>query len=345
LVNRPFFARQGIEIDFCERISDRIYNCDILFINSKFFRKWHSPEKIERFYEVLGRFKKKINKIIWFDTTDSTGTTQFNVMPYVDGYYKGQVLKDRSLYAKTFYGYRIFADYYKKLFGMEAKIGPSGGAGQSNALSAKLEPEHAHKLGVSWNGAMYEWNRPNPVPLFKYLTARHLPFKIGYTVSFSDADRDRRLDIQARIGLSHTRDAVRYQRERIAGILGERFNIDSSKIPHGRYLNEIKDSKIGVSPFGLGEITCRDFEIIINGAILFKQDMSHLETWPPLYVNDETYVPFSWDLKDFEERLTGILKDRERMLRIRKRAQELYGYYLYGDGRPGFCDRVLAIIG
>ncbi|MFH0839974.1 MAG: glycosyltransferase, partial [Candidatus Omnitrophota bacterium] len=101
---------------------------------------------------------------------------------------------------------------------------------------------------------------------------------------------------------------------------------------------------IGVSPFGLGEISCRDFEVIINGALLYKQNMSHLETWPPLYADEKTYVSFSWDLSDFEDKLKALLKDEDRILRISKEAQRIYEYYLYGDGRLEFCNKVMDIL-
>lgn len=345
LINRPFFNKKGLKIYFYERVKRSIYNCDILFINSKFFRTWY-PKKEKEIYDTLTDFKRGIQKVVWFDTTDSTGTTQFNVMPFVDAYYKSQLLKDRSLYTKSFYGYRIFTDYYKRIFGIDDEIELNHDeASQKKAASYVLQKEDEHKLGVSWNSAMNEWGGYDYV--YGNLMAKiksHLPFKTDYKVCFINPDKERKADVLGRIGLSHIRNTVRYQRERIAKILSEKFNADVFKIPRKQYLNEIKDSKIGVSPFGLGEISCRDFDIIINGALLFKGDMSHLETWPPLYVNDETYVPYSWDLEDFEERLNDVLNNRQRMVEISKRAQELYTYYLYGDGRLEFCNRVLDII-
>jgi hypothetical protein len=346
LINRHFFKGQGIEIDFYKRLNDKIYNCDVLFINSKFFRKWY-PEKEENLYTTLADFKKRLQKVIWFDTTDSTGTTQFNIMPFVGGYYKTQVLKDRSLYAKTFDGYRIFTDYYNKLSGAGDAAESPDGIDKNRALSVVLQKEDAHKLHVSWNNAMYEWS--NLHYRLGYLIA-NIKGQKDYKVRFTNPDKERKVDILGRIGIGsspelHNRDAVRYQRGRIAGILRERFNVDTSKIARGQYLREIRNSKIGVSPFGMGEISCRDFEIIINGALLFKQDMSHLETWPSLYVNNETYVPFSWDFGDFEEKLRTLLNNREKIVKISKRAQELYSYYLYGKGRQEFRDKVLNIIG
>lgn len=345
LVNKPFFDKEGLKFYFYDKLCDKVYNCDTLFINSKFFRRWHGESR-QQLYEVLANFKKRIQKVVWFDTTDSTGTTQFNVMPYVDSYYKSQVLKDRSLYNKPLYGHRIFADYYKEIFGMgDDEELRSSGTGRRRSLSVLLQEEYAHKLKVSWNSAMNEWGGYNYI--YGGLMARvrtHSPFKADYKIRFANPDKERPVGILGRIGLSHKIKMVRYQREEIVKMLKEKFNVDVSKIPRRQYLNEIRNSKIGISPFGMGEISCRDFEIIINGAILFKQDMSHLETWPPLYVNDETYIGYSWDLKDFEEKLREILNDNKRIKRISKKAQERYAYYLYGEGMQELRDKVLSII-
>ena len=55
----------------------------------------------------------------------------------------------------------------------------------------------------------------------------------------------------------------------------------------------MSSAKFGLSPFGWGEIGARDFEIFINGSLLIKPDMSHLETygtfinlWKPLFQQD-----------------------------------------------------------
>jgi hypothetical protein len=332
LINRPFFNRHGIKISFYDRLSNKLYNCDVLFINSKFFKAWHG-EKSEELYNTLTDFKAKIQKVIWFDTTDSTGTTQFNVMPYVDAYYKAQLLKDRNLYKTIFYGHRIYAEYYANREGIRDMEIDS-----SVSVNTPLKEEDIHKLRLSWNSGMYNWGG--------YITRmkNHLPFRAGYTVPFVKANKNRKIDINSRIASSYSRNTTRCQRQRTIDILKERFNVDTTKVSLKQYLNELKNSKIAVSPFGWGEICYRDFEIIINGALLFKADMSHLETWPPLYVDNETYVPYSWDLTDFEEKLRNLLSDEKRIAEISKKAQELYAYYLYGDGRSEFCNKVLDII-
>lgn len=346
LVNRRFFKSRGITFAFHENTKPGIYGCDAIFLNSKFFRSWHT-RRPQELYDTLAAFKKKIGRVVWFDTADSTGTTQFNVMPFVDAYYKSQVLKDRSLYERPFYGNRIFTDYYKSLFGMGDEAEASDEPEKDPALSTVLEKEYGRKLGISWNSAMNDWGTYIYNYTYTGLAAKvksRLPFGIDYSVTFAASGDKRKIDICGRIGLSHARNTVKLQREKIAEVLKDRFGADIAVIPRRRYITELRNTKIAISPFGLGEISCRDFEIIVSGALMLKQDMSHLETWPPLYAAGETYVPFSWDLSDLEDKLRALLKDEEKIGRISNNAQRLYEYYLYGDGRSEFCNKVMDIL-
>ena len=43
-----------------------------------------------------------------------------------------------------------------------------------------------------------------------------------------------------------------------------------------------------MSPFGLGEITLKDFEVF-SGSLLMKPNMDHMLTWPNFYTKD-TYI-------------------------------------------------------
>ena len=344
LVNRPLFSEKGVEFRFHDSLRRMPLDCDVIFVNSKFFKKWHLKDE-RGVYDVLQGFRKAAHKIVWFDTNDSTGTTQFNIMPFVDAYCKSQVLKDRSLYRKNLYGLRVFTDYYKTLFNISDNESVEDLENQKKTVAFLLPSEHAHKLRVSWSSAMNEWGSYD----YRWggLAAKirtMLPLKVNYTIKFEKAGKNRPIDINGRIGLSHVRNTVRYQRQVVTGILKSAFNADTEKVSRNKYLAELKDSKIGASPFGLGEISCRDFEVIMNGALLFKQDMSHMETWPPLYSNNETYVPFSWDLKDFEEKLRQMLLNKENIIRLSENAQKVYEYYLYGNGRFEFRDKVMDLL-
>ena len=80
----------SISVNYFQSISGRLYECDVLIISSWYIGrelKWWQGEN-EKVSEFLTTAKSKVNKVIWFDISDSTGTTQFLVLPYVDSYLK-----------------------------------------------------------------------------------------------------------------------------------------------------------------------------------------------------------------------------------------------------------------
>jgi hypothetical protein len=115
-------------------------------------------------------------------------------------------------------------------------------------------------------------------------------------------------------------------------------------LPREEYLEELRHARIGISPFGYGEVCFRDFEVILAGAALVKPDMSHLETWPPLYVEGEGYAAHRWDASDLAEVVERLLSgDSWRPLAAR--AQEVYRRYLLEPaGHAEFVTRVEDIV-
>jgi len=100
--------------------------------------------------------------------------------------------------------------------------------------------------------------------------------------------------------------------------------LGTEKLNRRAYFKELRNSKLIVSPFGLGEITLKDFEVFISGGLLFKPDMSHMETWPDLFKNGETMVAHRWDLEDFTERMDLILANYDRYLDVAREGQRRY---------------------
>jgi len=95
-------------------------------------------------------------------------------------------------------------------------------------------------------------------------------------------------------------------------------------IPKRQYIKELKNSKTCVSPFGFGEVCYRDFEAISSGCLLIKPDMDHLETWPDVFLKNETYIPVKWDMSDLEEVLYKVLDSFNSYIEIINSAQNIY---------------------
>ena len=67
----------------------------------------------------------------------------------------------------------------------------------------------------------------------------------------------------------------------------------------------------------------RDFEIFINGSLLIKPDMSHLETYPNFYKPMETFVPTRWDFEDLEDKILDLINDKKKRRDFVKWARKL----------------------
>ena len=102
---------RGIVVRFlksCDLTNPRDYRTfDYVFLSDRLYRKQFSLEQVQRL-STLG------NKIYWFDETASTGTTNFEVLPYVHRYLKRQLLRDTTKYSELWYRRRIFSDYYHR---------------------------------------------------------------------------------------------------------------------------------------------------------------------------------------------------------------------------------------
>lgn len=86
----------------------------------------------------------------------------------------------------------------------------------------------------------------------------------------------------------------------------DKYQIIKDKLPYDQYITYLKQSKIGVSPFGMGEVCFRDFEIIQNGTILLKPSMDVVNTIPNPYIPNETYIPCKEDWSNLNELIEFI---------------------------------------
>lgn len=339
LANRRGLLERDIEIELFHSLKKELHECDVIFIENKFFTSLWRRKEEEYIYNFLERAKKAIGTVLWFDISDSTGTPQFEVLPYVDGYYKNQILRDKKLYFNNYYRTRVFSDYYHKKFGIsdDAQTG----------REFPLNPIYINKIHVSWNpglndhglcGNSYSLQGDCISHMRKYL-----PLRLKYTAEFVKVNKPRKADIAARLGFSHPRNFVVFHRKMLMDKL-KKFNVHTKFICHNAYYKELQNVKLSISPFGLGEISYRDFETIICGALLIKPDMGHVETWPNIYKDGQTYVKCDWDFSDIEQKIEDLLSNPKKISDIAIEAQRNYRYYLYGGGRIDFCDRISEII-
>ncbi len=337
LASKPYFADKGFNLDFCWKISEAVFNCDVLFINSNVFRAYWRTNK-PYIFNFLENAKSRNLKILWFDTTDSTWCTQFEVMPYVDLFLKSQIFADRTMYLKRFRTGRIFTDLFDGLY-------KTGEKEENYPFPSKND---LAKIRISWNTCFenYTESRFGLTARIKQKTRPILSSMIreGLSISFTAPDTQRDIKVSCRLGLSHSRPSVVAHRKAVMKIM-EEMNVATSKLSLPEYFSELRNSQIGVGPFGVGEITLRDFEIIICGATLLKPDMSHLETWPDLFQPDRTFISHKWDLSDMEDKIRSLIGNPDRRIHLSKEAQNVYKEAVSPSGLANFAERLIAYIG
>jgi len=233
----------------------------------------------------------------WFAPTDLRFAALLG--PHVDLYVKKHVLRDRSQYGRETFGDTNLMDYYGRVNGLD-----------HTPVTFAIPDGFLDKPVVGPSFATADFILPT-------LEKAALP------------RGDRPIDLHARIAVGGTPwyQAMRAQCHAAAEALTGLNVVTGTGIRHDQFLAELRSSKICFSAFGYGEVCWRDYEAIQNGAVLLKQDMSHVETLPDVFVADETYVPVRWDLSDFEDKVRGLLADPERCARIARNALDVLTRY------------------
>jgi len=335
LLHRRHLIERGIGITLFK--SDRdpaaLSDCDVLIVDSKYY----SPRWIKDTPAVLAalaNLRQQSDKLFYFDITDSSGWDHARALPHVTAYFKNQLLKDRSLYLKPVYGYRVYSDSYHRSEGVR-----DPGDERSEPVA---DPGLLGKLHLGWNSCLADYSLQGEFRMSAYRYAR-LPGLLRAPNHFTDPAGQRPLDLSCRVSTSYRRNTIKWQRQAIRDRLANR--ISTERVSRRRFVQELRDSKIVLSPFGFGEICYRDFEGFLAGAALLKPDMSHMETWPDLYRDDETMMAHRWDLSDLEERIEALLGDDKMRLRIAKLGQDLYRRHLVGEAAAVmFGERFEAIL-
>jgi hypothetical protein len=282
-------------------------------------RRFIKPDLVD--IGLMKALRAKYDRIAYFHDDAGGGIPRLEVLPYVDLFYAKALLRDRSQYLRPLYGKELYSDYYHE------KYGVSDPDHRDRAVAA---PGDLPKLRLSWNIGIGDYPRGKLRQRAGVAASMALGFraaKLFYGNGRFPRDpvssNKGSIGVHARILLAG-RPSIAYHRklilERIAG--NEAFL--QGETSQRAYNREVANSKIVLSPFGWGELCLRDFEAVLGGALLLKPDMSHLQTWPDVFVPDETYAPFSWDAEDLVEKAEAWLADEAGRKRIARLAFESY---------------------
>ncbi|WP_324752430.1 glycosyltransferase family 1 protein [Roseovarius sp. Pro17] len=202
--------------------------------------------------------------------------------PNVDFYLKKSVFRDEQDFLRPFRGGTNLTEYYGDLYGIDA------------------DP-------IDWNvpESMVEKLRLSP----NFFTDPR--FLHDFATKDAPSHTDRPIDIQTRFGIRGTDwyQAMRQQAlDRVRAIPGLKLSAPDT-ISWAKYMQEMRHSKLCLSPFGYGELCWRDVEAVATGSVLIKPDMSHLDTRPDIYEAGVTYLPIKWDFSDLEDVVQMALSD------------------------------------
>ncbi len=327
---RRQLAAAGAEVVFFETADEAAADCDVLAIESRALRGGWQDGDAQRTLETVAR---RNPQIAYFDIQDSTGTLQPQALPFVRRYFKNQLLRDRSLYRAPHYGGRLFTDFAHRRFGI---VDREEMRSEPIADAADLA-----KLAVGWNAGFADYGSGG---ILRREIYRRLPVSplIRRPTGFADPAAPRPVGLGYRMTRRYARETVAFQRVETARRLGIG---EEMRLARGAFMRELARTRVVVSPFGWGEINLRDYEACIAGAAIVKPDMSHLETWPDLFVAGETYLPYRWDFDDLADVTGRALGDECSTRAIAARAQVLYRSAVASDeGDAAFCERFMSLM-
>jgi hypothetical protein len=344
LVNHKNFRDVEINIKYYRSLRKSIFDCDILILLSKpifnlLNEKKYILEPAGPIIEFLSDANRKVPKIIWMDTADGTSTTHFELLPFVHKYLKKQIFKDRSLYKSQLYGGRIFTEFYHQHFSID-----------DTSVYPKIATlgDGEEKLGISWNiglGDMMDAFGKNKKSVI-YGRFFNLIIPKYNTMHYNHSKKN--IDILLKTTINLSRETVAFHREKLVKFLqliSQRNKLKSviqgKRLSNKEFRSIMRHTKIFPSPFGWGEIGVRDYEAFIYGGVLLKPSVEHMETWPNVFINKKTYIPFKWDFSDIEEKINLILSDEKLFENVAEQGQEEYLKSISDTGMKDFTNRFI----
>jgi hypothetical protein len=333
VVHKNTLRDASLDVRFVQRSFPGLADCDVVAIDSKEFRNEWTDQRI-RTQELISSYRDAGAKIIWFDTTDSTGTLQAPAVSVVDKYLKSQILTDKNRYTEQIYRGRVHSEFYNRNAGVTDE--------HESAVDEVISQEDVARLGISWNSGLADYSLYGPVKMKIYRRIR-LARLLRYPTGLTAPESQRSNNLSARFGASYSKATVRYQRERIRELLSSR--LETNKLGRRGYMKELNRSKVVLSPFGWGEITLKDFEVFLTGGMLLKPAMDHMQTWPNFYQNAATYLSHNWELTDLEEKIDWALENESERLSIAGQGQRIYVQHTSGpEAAEKFADHFRDIL-
>jgi hypothetical protein len=310
LKNRRFIAEE-LGVVFDQRlIEDVLASSSLASSYSAAFVKLSfrtpAPEALDKIDRLQSRLLPKV-RLVYFDGDDDACVQWSGLLEMVHLYVKKSIFSDHRWYQKQFIGKSNLTDYVASVHGRSF-------ADDIIPCSARLQDSEVRKIFLGYNIALDD----KITDLFRN-TRPALPIEKSVDVVCRAVCAPDSWIFPLR-GIVNTALAPLIQK-------GYSVLMPDQRVSQQVYYDELRSSRICVSPFGYGEICWRDFEAVLMGSLLVKPDMSHLRTEPDIFIPGETYVPVRWDFSDLEETCARYLEDDEARERITARAYQVLSEY------------------
>jgi hypothetical protein len=283
-------------------------------------RRFIKPDRVD--LELMRQLRGKYARIAFFHDDAGGGIPRLEVLPFVDLFYTKALFRDRSLYGKALYGKELYSDFFHRKHGVTDPF--------PRERATESRPAELAKLRLSWNIGIGDYPRGKLRQRAGVAASMTLGFRAakafyGRASLPKDPVASNRglYPVHARLGLAGP-PSIAHQRVLILKRVAGNPDFVVGPISQRRFNREVAQSRITLSPFGWGELCLRDFEAVRSGSLLLKPDMSHLETWPDIFLPGETYAPFDWEGSDLVERAHGWLADESSRKRVARLAYESY---------------------
>ena len=335
-------AELSIKVEFFYSMNEKFFEADHLFLNSRSIPTINN--RIDLVF--LKKISAKNKNLYWFDMRDSAGTTQFEVLPYVKKYIKKQFYKTKDIYFQKIEGGRCYTDYYIK----KNKIQDTENYNQELLTSGNIS-----KLILGWNiGVAFFFDYVNFSKIDYYIeTIKFRYFKSNnYRMILPNYENwiedSNKYDFFSLMNTNFSRNSVGFQRKMLKKILRD-IKKKEDKIIEGRlskkkYYLSLRNSKVSVGAFGWGEVCYREFEAIKSGTAFMTADMSNIETWPNIYHEDQTYLPYNFDFENLIDNLNRLVNDINLRKMLVNNSKDILQNCHSSIGRDYFIKKILEII-
>lgn len=283
--------------------------------------------------DLLSAIRADGTRVAWLDAQASSTREDFWLAPHVDLYVRRSLLRRPEHHGGTFLQGRLHAEAVRRRFDPRSVRRLAAGFG---TLRGPRPAWRLWQLARLWRSGIAPgaqrfagWPLPSTGSVALGWNLALADDLVALAAEAPDPGRKRDIDLHCRVRAAFPLVPAWYVCDRLGAVRAAerlvgfwRVVTSSDHLDRRRYLDEMRRSRLVVSPFGWGEVCFRDFEAILSGAVLVKPSMRHLETWPDVYRPHETYVPVRWDWSDLEVACRPYLEDESARRDLAERARQ-----------------------